>query len=411
LCAILEWDTFRQLSLQQGSRAIDLLRYCRSIGGYSVVAELMAKQLWRWGGGMGDSFGTTPLMLARGASPGGDAANAAHADAIGTLEWLERTCVLANFLVEAGESEHATRMCLDAIEVADDAGAGRGGIMASTSGSKAMTTIIAAALGSAEGARNSHQANERIVVVAEVVAEVGAGMGATAALEAARLLKLVASLNLALAEALTIETIFKEHREHENLIIPALERAIGLWRWLGEGDERDVDRSGMGQALTTLCYWLHARDMDVEAEAAGQEAIRVFSSIGNPRLAQAEQHMAQVLEGEGRTDEAMAMYKQSVATFERMGTATIDTEYACSISQVAVLHARADDFPRAVAWTKRAVVSCEAIKGRGHTESEFYRRQLVSLLFHSGSQMEAFEIQDGAEVQLLPAEYLAAGIS
>ena len=98
------------------------------------------------------------------------------------------------------------------------------------------------------------------------------------------------------------------------------------------------------------------------------------------------------------------MFMQSVATFERMGTAKIDTEYACSISQVAVLHARTDDWPKAVAWTRRAVVSCEAIKGRGHTESGFYRRQLVSLLFHSGDQPEAFRVQAGADVQLIPSD-------
>jgi hypothetical protein len=273
LHAILEWETFQRLSLQQGSRAVDLLRYCRSVGGYAVVAELMAKQLIRWGGRRAGADAGAGGGAAGGAE---GAAGGAGVGADDTLEWLERVCIVANFLTEAGESEHATAMLLDAIQVADDQalGHGPGSNTIAMASCEAMLVIVAAALDSAK---------TRTEVVAEVAAKVGVGMSSSAAAEAVRLLKLVAGLHLALAEALTMETIFKEHREHESAIIPALEKAIELWRWLGEGD---ADSGGMGQALTTLCYWLRVEGLDEEAEAAGTEAIEVFSSIGNPRLAQ-----------------------------------------------------------------------------------------------------------------------------
>merc|ERR1712048_545565 len=111
--------------------------------------------------------------------------------------------------------------------------------------------------------------------------------------------------------------------------------------------------------------------------------MRIFTKLGLPRLGQAEQHMAHVFRDKGLHEEALAMYKQSVHTFERTGTSRFDTEHACSLATVAqCLWDAGGDIPQSaiVAYSRAAVVSCEAITGPEHAEARYYRELLVSVL-------------------------------
>lgn len=202
-----------------------------------------------------------------------------------------------------------------------------------------------------------------------------------------------------LADAILCDTCFGGSDAHVASVIPLLEEALGLWR---AAPAEECDEAGLAQALSNLCFQFCQTGEFAKAENFGRESMRIFSRLGHPRLGQAEQHMAHVLKAQDLHDEALAMYKQSVATFERMGSSKFDTEYCCSLEAISVALLEADESPfrSAIAWRRAAVVSCEAITGPDHTEARYYRRNLVYALMFISQHEEAAEVLRGAPVSL-----------
>lgn len=120
--------------------------------------------------------------------------------------------------------------------------------------------------------------------------------------------------------------------------------------------------------------------------------------------------MAHVLKSQGFLADAIDMYKQSLATFESMGTANFDTEYACTLSAVGnTISEMSDGEPgetpwrTVIAWNRAAVASCESITGKDHEEAWFYRSHLEMCMRHVDSEA-ADQISDGATVLLTPED-------
>merc|ERR1719203_555967 len=99
---------------------------------------------------------------------------------------------------------------------------------------------------------------------------------------------------------------------------------------------KERDEVALAQALSNMCYQLCQVGELERAETAGRESMEIFQRLGHPRLGQAERHLAHVLKSQDAGEEALAMYKQSVATFERTGTSQFDTEYASSLQAVSI---------------------------------------------------------------------------
>ncbi len=198
-------------------------------------------------------------------------------------------------------------------------------------------------------------------------------------------------------------------------VVAILEQSVALWRSCGPPDDIDegrrLDEAALAQDLSNLCFQ-YGQDGDLrKAEEAGRESSEIFSRLRHPRLAQAEQHLAHVFKSRRDYAGALALYRQSVATFERTGAATFDTEYACSLSVVGLMIVEIDwqelESPRrhvALAYLKAAVAACEAITGRDHAEAQYYRNLLSEMLWTTGSRVQAIAVQDGADVELCDAD-------
>lgn len=250
------------------------------------------------------------------------------------------------------------------------------------------------------GGLSSERLASRKLLVAEFLTQAGEAGHAISILEESlresRLRQRPATRALLLgllADAMLVQICFGRMSAQGVRQVPLiLEEAVSLWRSVSEGER---DEAALAQALSNLCYQYSQVGPTQLAEAAGREAIDIYSRLGHPRLAQAEQHMGHVLHRKRMDQEAMAMYRRSVNTFERFGTARFDTEHACSLSSIATLM---DDARGLVAWQRAAVASCEAITGRDHQEAAHYRRQLAVYLEAVGETEEAQRVADGGDV-------------
>jgi len=179
-----------------------------------------------------------------------------------------------------------------------------------------------------------------------------------------------------------------------------LERAVEIWR---EAEAEDLDEVCMAQALSNLCFFHSQMGAKDAAVRAGEQSLELFTRLRHPRLAQAQQHLAHVYQAAQEHQQALDLYKQSIATFERTGTAKFDTEHACTLQSIAttVLSTRRQELvPVCLAYLRAAVVSCEEITGQDHSEAQYYRTHLSSLLAAVGYSEEAATVEDGGEVVL-----------
>eukprot|EP00927_Polykrikos_kofoidii_P002807 TRINITY_DN11121_c0_g3_i1.p1 TRINITY_DN11121_c0_g3~~TRINITY_DN11121_c0_g3_i1.p1 ORF type:complete len:939 (-),score=146.27 TRINITY_DN11121_c0_g3_i1:117-2933(-) len=218
-----------------------------------------------------------------------------------------------------------------------------------------------------------------------------------------------------LAEALLCDACFTTYDRTSGGARVLLEQSVALWRSCGPADDANegqrLDESALAQNLSNLCFQ-YAQDGDVhKAEDAGRESMELFSRLQHPRLAQAEQHMAHVFRQREDLMGALALYRQSVATFERTGAATFDTEYACSLSsvglvlqEVGIRRGQTPGCSAALPFLKAAVLACEAITGRDHPEAEYFRKLLTSIYWMGGNRVLAIDVRGGAEVELTEAD-------
>lgn len=203
------------------------------------------------------------------------------------------------------------------------------------------------------------------------------------------------------ADALLAKDAFEGSlKGHERRsIADMLKSCIQLWHNV---DAAECDEACLAQALSNLCF--HYETDCTKAKEAGEESIKIFRRLQHPRLAQAEQHMGHVLRNEGLTDEAIQMYKQSVANFEKSGAYRFDTEYACSLSALSLMLLTVSSYRQVLAWQRAAVASCEAITGKDHIEARYYRQILCSLLMRCGDYDGASEVRLGCDVVLSAAD-------
>jgi len=325
LRSLVQWSVFRRMCGHSG--CFDLMRYCRSAGGYVCVASALREQLRLW------------------------------ESEISEEELARRQCAVAEFLTKAGQTGHTLAILDESPE--------------------------------AETEKPLQPATR------------------------ARRLGL-------LADALLCHACFTSGTPNLGpRVVAMLEQSVALWRSCRKGvvdvdgvDEgQQLDEAALGQDLSNLCYQYGQNGKLQEAEKAGRESQEIFRRLRHPRLAQTEQHLAHVFKSYQNPEQALVLYLQSVATFERTGAATFDSEYACSLSSVGLLILDMDfhreggvqgsvRWPVVLAYLRAAVAACEAITGREHPEAIYYRDLLTQILWGAGELAQATAVRDGAHVEV-----------
>jgi len=211
-----------------------------------------------------------------------------------------------------------------------------------------------------------------------------------------------------LADAILVEACFGEDATRLGRVVDILEMSVDLWR---RCPVDQLDEAALAQDLSNLCFQYgqeHQRQDLRKAEEMGWEALGMFGRLRHPRLAQAQQHLAHVFKGTGNLQQALDFYKRSVATCEKSGAAGWDSEYACSLSSVAIMlnemHDEEPPWTSILALFRAAVVSVETICGSEHPEVEYYRRLLANSLWQNGQRDPAIQVLRGEAVTLSDAD-------